>query len=135
MHNIARARSRKRTMDIALPGSAWLPRYTLIRLLPALSLLSSLVHIGSNVETNSSEERLHSRDARRRELAIRSLPKKSVDVHEAATLRASALAAARTYFSKPIKMGFQMYVEGRWLASSLWLLLGAMAVRRLATRR
>ena len=72
VHNIARARSRKRTMDIALPGSAWLPRYTLIRLLPALSLLSSLVHIGSNVETNSSEERLHSRDARRRELAIRS---------------------------------------------------------------
>jgi len=63
------------------------------------------------------------------------LPNKSVDMHEAATLRASALAAARTYFSTPIKMGFQMYVEGRWLASSLWLLLGAMAVRRLATRR
>ena len=49
---IARATVRERTMDTALSGSAWLPRYTLIPLLPALSLLSPLVHIhiDSNVK-------------------------------------------------------------------------------------
>ena len=46
---------------------------------------------------------------------------------------ASTLTGAKYHFSKPIEMGIRMGIEGLWLPS-LWL-LGAKAVRQLATRR